>query len=471
MAARPQSPLPVHSRLSERYELVKPMASGGMASVWCARDRLLDRPVAIKLMAEQLATDSAAVRRFEREARAAARLSDHPNVVTIYDVGQTPPGFDAPAGRPFIVMERLLGGTVADALRAAPVKAQRALNWLREAAAAIDFAHARGVIHRDIKPSNFLLDAGRALHVADFGIALVATEDTLTATGQLLGTAAYLAPEVALGRPATDASDRYALAVAAFELLTGERPFRARHFAAQTRQHIETPPPSPSQRNPALPPALDRVLAQGMAKRPEERFASADELVGAIADALVDRRPPPATPPATATARMPRPAVAPPRPGPSPGTPRRARAIALGALAALLLGVGIAAALAGGGKRAAGFQAGAGFAPPQHHSAPAKPATHAAAPAAAHAASTTTSAPPQSADALEARGHQLLQAGNYNGAIPVLQQAVAGAPHGSLTYAYALYDLGRSLRLAGDPRAAIPILEQRLQIPNQTGLV
>jgi serine/threonine-protein kinase len=451
-----------------------------MASVWCARDRLLDRPVAIKLMAEQLAIDPAAVRRFKREARAAARLSDHPNVVTIYDVGQTSPGFDAPAGRPFIVMERLLGGTVADALRAAPVKAQRALEWLREAAAAIDFAHARGVIHRDIKPSNLLLDAGRVLHVADFGIALVATEDTLTATGQLLGTAAYLAPEVALGRPATDASDRYALAVAAFELLTGERPFRARHFAAQARQHIETPPPSPSQRNPALPPALDRVLAQGMAKRPEERFASADELVGAIEDTLVDRRPPlvapPVAPPATAaTARMPRPAVAPPRPGPragaGPRTPWRARAIALGALAALLLGVGIAAALAGGGKPAVGFQAGAGLGGRQVHPAPAKPATHATAPAAAHAASTTTSAPLQSADALEAQGHQLLQAGNYNGAIPVLQQAVAGAPHGSLTYAYALYDLGRSLRLAGDPRAAVLILKQRLQIPNQTGLV
>src|SRR5260370_26280168 len=270
MAARLQSPLPAHARLSERYERVKPMASGGMASVWCARDQLLDRPGAIKLMAEQLATDSDAVRRFKREARAGAGLSDHPKVVTIYDVGQTPPGFDAPAGRPFIVMERLLGGTVADALRAAPVKAQRALTWLREAAAAIDFAHARGVTHRDIKPSNFLLDAGRVLHVADFGIALVATEDTLTATGELLGTAAYLAPEVALGRPATDASARYALAGAAFELLTGDRPFRARPVAAQARQHIETPPPSPSQRNPALPPALDRVLAQAMAKRPQD---------------------------------------------------------------------------------------------------------------------------------------------------------------------------------------------------------
>src|SRR5260370_18775904 len=145
MAARPQSPLPAHARLSERYELVKHMASGGVASVWCARDQLLDRPVAIKLMAEQLASDSDAVRRFKREARAAARLSDHPNVVTIYDVGQTPPGFDAPAGRAFIVMERLLGGTVAAALRAAPLKAEPALKWLREAAAAIDFAHARGV--------------------------------------------------------------------------------------------------------------------------------------------------------------------------------------------------------------------------------------------------------------------------------------------------------------------------------------
>src|SRR5260370_37617989 len=106
MAARPQSPLPAHARLSERYELVKPMASGGMASVWCARDQLLDRPVAIKLMAEQLATDSDAVRRFKREARAAARLSGHPHLVTISHGGPTPPGFDGPAGRPFHVMER-----------------------------------------------------------------------------------------------------------------------------------------------------------------------------------------------------------------------------------------------------------------------------------------------------------------------------------------------------------------------------
>jgi serine/threonine-protein kinase len=481
MAARAQSPLPPRTQLSERYELVKPMASGGMAAVWCGRDLLLDRTVAIKLMAESLAADPAAVRRFKREARAAARLSGHPNVVTIYDVGQAAPGIESAAGRPFIVMERLLGGTVADALRAAPIKAHRALKWLREAAGAIDFAHRRGVIHRDIKPSNFLLDAGRVLHVADFGIALVATEETVTSTGQLLGTAAYLAPEVALGQPATEASDRYALAVAAFELLTGKRPFTAPHFAAQARQHIETPPPRASQRNPALPEALDHPLIRGMAKRPEERFASAEELVGAIEAALATpvRPRPAAAPPAAVadTVRLPpRPAAQEPKPVPRPLSPaeRRwpARAVILTALAILVAGVAGVALGSGGGSQSAFLALGArGSAAPKHSPpAPGKPTTHATS-SARPAANIAPTSSTQSADALEARGHQLMVSGNYQAAIPVLRQAVSSAPHGSLTYAYALYDLGRSLRLAGDPQAAIPILRERLAIPNQTGVV
>jgi len=455
------------------------MATGGMAAVWCAEDLLLDRTVAVKLMAEQLSADPAAVRRFKREARAAARLSGHPNVVTIYDVGQAEPEDEYTPGRPFIVMERLLGGSVADAMRAAPIRPERAIRWLRQAAAAIDYGHGRGIIHRDIKPSNLLLDATRMLHVADFGIALVATEDTLTASGQLLGTAGYLAPEVALGQPATEASDRYALAVAAFELLTGSRPFRATHFAAQARQHIESPPPRASARNPRLPAAVDEVLARGMAKRPEERFSSAEELVAAIDAALQERTAvtapapvvpapsapaaPPSSAPAPATA-----ATAPLRRRPRPAsTSRRARIAALAALGALMLGVGLAAAEAGGGGglHASGIGA-AAKATGSRSGHPAAPST-----SVSHTAATSAPALPGSADALEARGHALMESGDYAAAIPVLRQAVAAANHSSLTYAYALYDLGRSLRLAGDPQAAIPILEQRLQIPNQTGVV
>ena len=459
MATREQARSPLGISVPDRYQLVRPVATGGMASVWCAQDRLLGRVVAIKLMADRLAGDDTAVRRFKREARAAARLSDHPNVVTIYDVGQARPGPEAPSGRPFIVMERLRGGTVADALRAAQLQPDRALEWLRQAAAAVDYAHGRGVIHRDIKPSNFLLDDARVLHVGDFGIALVATEDTLTASGQLFGTAAYLAPEVALGEPATEASDRYALAVAAFELLTGQRPFTAAHFAAQARQHIDSPPPRASLRNPGLPEAIDPVLQRGMAKRPQDRFASAEELVYAIEAGLRGARTAPA--PATAQTRpLPRRAAG------APPAPRRLRprAAALAALAALLIGVAIAVAEAGGGGQRSPALSRAGSAPPATHS-PATAAVHRAKPAPA------APAPPPSADALEARGHQLMLSGDYQHAIPVLRQAVAAAPHGSLTYAYALYDLGRSLRLAGDPQAAIPILQQRLQIPDQTGVV
>jgi eukaryotic-like serine/threonine-protein kinase len=196
--------------LPERYAAVRHIASGGMASVWCARDRALGRNVAIKLLAERFADDEDANARFLREARAAARLSGHPNVVMIYDVGETDVD-----GRAFIVMEFLAGGTVADALRVDSVRRVHAVRWVGEAASALDFAHSRGVLHRDIKPANLLLSRARTLHVADFGIARLGAEDTITGTGEVLGTASYLAPERALGQPATPASDRYSLAVAA----------------------------------------------------------------------------------------------------------------------------------------------------------------------------------------------------------------------------------------------------------------
>src|ERR1700759_3950381 len=141
-------------------------------------------------------------------------------------------------------MEYLAGGPVADALRGDSVRRVHAVKWLQEAASALDFAHSRGVLHRDIKPANLLLDRDRTLHVADFGIARLGAEDTITGTGQVLGTAAYLAPERALGRPATEASDRYSLAVVAYELLVGERPFTASHFTTQARQHVEDDPPA-----------------------------------------------------------------------------------------------------------------------------------------------------------------------------------------------------------------------------------
>ena len=485
--------------LPERYAAVRHIASGGMASVWCARDRALGRNVAIKLLAERFADDADANARFLREARAAARLSGHPNVVMIYDVGET----DAD-GRAFIVMEFLAGGTVADAIRVDSVRRVHAVKWVHEAASALDFAHSRGVLHRDIKPANLLLDRARTLHVADFGIARLGAEDTITGTGEVLGTASYLAPERALGQDATPASDRYSLAVAAFELLVGERPFTARHFAAQARQHIEAEPPAASEANRTLPESVDAVLARGMAKRPEERWPTAQDFAQALETALAEAttkaphriaaapvaRPGRASHPTTsrqptATRRTAaRPAERPQRTGShepmAQYRPRRRRG-RIAALAALAAGVAAAAAIAGtmggGGhstQQSASVQRQASAATHKSRTpatkAPAKkPRTTQTQTVTATPAAATTS--PPTADTLEARGHQLMLDGNYGAALPVLRQAIGAARPSSLTYAYALYDYGRTLLLAGDPKDAVKVLYQRMQIPNQTEAV
>src|SRR4051794_35104662 len=260
--------------LPPRYRYEGPVAAGGMAMVYAAHDEVLDRPVAVKVLAEHLSEDDAARQRFQREARAAAALSSHPNVVTVFDVGEH-------EGRSFIVMELRRGGTIGDVMAKGKVPQLTALQWLRDAASALDAAHEAGVVHRDIKPANLLLDEQQRLAVADFGIARLAWEQQVTATGQVLGTAAYLSPEQATGEAATAASDRYALAVVAFELLTGRRPFEAEHFAAQARAHIEDPPP-PS----GLGAGVDAVLHRGLAKNPDDRWPTATAFVDALQRAV-----------------------------------------------------------------------------------------------------------------------------------------------------------------------------------------
>ena len=266
--------------LPDRYRIVRHLANGGMAAVWEAHDELLARSVAVKVLATHLSEDDRARRRFEREARAAAGLSSHPNVVTIYDVGE----YD---DRVFMVMELMRGGSVGDRLRAGgDIPRETVLDWLHEAAAALDAAHDAHIVHRDIKPANLLLDERGRLAIADFGIARIAMEDQLTQTGQVLGTASYISPEQAMGEPADAASDRYSLAVVAYELLTGSRPFQGEHFAAQARAHVEDEPEAPSARRPGLPPAVDAVLLRGLAKDPGQRWATAAQLVNRLEDAL-----------------------------------------------------------------------------------------------------------------------------------------------------------------------------------------
>ncbi|MDX6660881.1 MAG: eukaryotic-like serine/threonine-protein kinase, partial [Solirubrobacteraceae bacterium] len=266
--------------LPERFEILNHVANGGMASVWSAQDKVLGRTVAVKLLAEQFLDDASAKARFMREARAAAALSSHPHVVTIFDVGEHD-------GRPYIVMEYLAGGSVADAVSGGrPVPPDRALTWLRAAAGALDAAHEQGVVHRDVKPGNLLLDDRGRLAVVDFGIARVALSDELTVTGQVLGTASYMSPEQVRGERVTAASDVYSLGVVAHRLLTGRRPFSAVNFAGQARAHVEEDPARASASNPELGAAVDGVLGRALAKSAVARWPCAS----ACGDALVRGR-------------------------------------------------------------------------------------------------------------------------------------------------------------------------------------
>jgi eukaryotic-like serine/threonine-protein kinase len=284
--------------LPPRYRVVRHIASGGMASVWAAEDELLGRLVAVKLLSHAYDADERARKRFLREARAAARLGDCRHVVTVYDIGEHD-------DRAYMVMEYFAGGTVAQRLR----KGRRlprplALRWLRETAIALDCAHEHDVVHRDVKPANLLLDEHGRLAVGDFGIATVASEASVTQTGTVLGTAAYISPEQARGAPATAASDRYALAVVAFELLTGARPFPVDHPAAQARAHVQARVPDATEVAPDLPAGVDAVLRDGLAKDPDARPATGEELVDRLEDALGDEATAVAPPPTATTRRF-----------------------------------------------------------------------------------------------------------------------------------------------------------------------
>jgi serine/threonine-protein kinase len=432
--------------LPERYSVTHRIASGGMASVWAARDEVLGRTVAIKILAPQIAADADSRVRFEREARAAARVSDHANVVTIYDIGEH-------AGNAFIVMECFTGGTVADRLREGrPIPRELALRWLDEAGAALDTAHAHGIVHRDVKPANLLLDEHDRLAVGDFGIARMATDAALTSTGQVMGTAAYLSPEQAVGQPATAASDLYSLAVVAYELLVGERPFRGEHAAAQARQHVEAPPPQASRAG--LPLAVDPVLARGLAKDPRDRWPSAAAFAEALRRAVAEPAGAPVTAPTRRIGRRPIPAALPVH------RPRFGRwAVAVGALA--LAGLVLALALGsgdGGGKGSASTrpQTTASTSPRQ---------------------TTSTAAPATTGASLDAQGAALIRQGRYSDAIPILTRAVEAGRSTPCTnpptqaclanFAYPLFNLAHAYRLAGQPSAAFPLLLQRLQIDNQ----
>ena len=317
MAASPSLP--------PRYAVPELVAHGGMGDVYRATDEVLGRTVAIKVLAERYARQDEFHARFLREARTAASLSGEPNVVAIHDVGENEDGL------PFIVMEYVPNGTVADLLRSGPVERDRALQWLVQAAGALDAAHARGIVHRDVKPANLLVASDGTIRISDFGIARAAGHDTLTSAGTVLGSAGYMAPEQARGEPSTPATDRYALACVAFELLTGRRPFERESVTAEAAAHANDPAPSVRSIDPQLPAALDAVFARGLAKRPSDRYASCSELVADLRTALAATVTAPVPVPAPPTAATPTAATV-PRVVRHRSRPLRAGALAVGVL-------------------------------------------------------------------------------------------------------------------------------------------
>jgi serine/threonine-protein kinase len=271
--------------LAGRYEVRELIGRGGMAQVRRGFDTRLNRDVAIKVLRTELARDSVFQERFRREAHAAASLN-HPNIVAVYDTGADPVGDEGGAGSrsaslPYIVMEYVRGRTVKQALAedGAPRPAE-AVRIVAGVLAALECAHAAGVIHRDIKPGNIMVGADGSVKVMDFGIARVldTTDDALTQTNAVVGTAQYLSPEQARGEQVDARSDLYATGVVLFELLTGRPPFTGESALDVAYQHVSAQPPVPSSIDPGISPALDQVVLRALTKDRESRYQTAQEM-------------------------------------------------------------------------------------------------------------------------------------------------------------------------------------------------
>lgn len=260
--------------LNGRYELHKRIARGGMADVVLARDQLLERPVAVKILFAEFATDNAFVERFRREAQAAAGLN-HPNIVGVYDWGREGNTY-------FIVMEYVDGRSLADLLRTeGTLHPDRAADIATDVAAALGFAHRNGVVHRDIKPGNVLISSAGLVKVTDFGIARAIThnaEEALTQTGSVMGTATYFSPEQAQGKSVDPRSDLYSLGVVMYEMVCGSAPFKAENPVAVAYKHVQEQVVPLSQVNPSVPASYEAIAMRLLAKNPDARYASAEDL-------------------------------------------------------------------------------------------------------------------------------------------------------------------------------------------------
>jgi eukaryotic-like serine/threonine-protein kinase len=448
------------SILPPRYREPELVGRGGMGDIYRATDAVLGRVVAIKILAERYAEDKSIRERFTREALSAARLSGEPNTVTIYDVGEHD-------NRPYIVMEYLGGGSLDDVLQSDGVQVpERVFTWLEEAARALDVAHREGVVHRDVKPANLMLDGEGHVHVADFGIASSAGMASLTMTGTVLGTAGYLSPEQAQGDRAGPASDRYALGIVAWELLTGTRPFESESATAEAAAHINAPIPAVSAAG-DLPRELDPVFERALAKDPAERYGTAGEFVAALraafSEAADSTREFAAPPPPTAATRPLRrvdeaeyvPASAPSRVQTTRSAwPLLAALLILGAVGGAMLAYFLTRGDGGSGAPTIITRTQRVTTRGQVTTVE-KPVTVTTAPAAG------APSPQPSGESLNDAGYAKMQAGDYTGALPLLERAVQKLQNtGKLYEAYASYNLAFTRFQLGNCTGVLDLLDR-----------
>jgi serine/threonine protein kinase len=417
--------------LKGRYRLERTLGRGGMAAVWLGHDKVLDRPVAVKVLSDTIAGDPGFVARFRREAQTAAALS-HPNLVNVYDYSEE-------GERPYLVMQFVPGEDLATRLqRGEDVDCEQLARELLEA---LDHIHSAGILHRDVKPANVILEPDGTAKLIDFGIALPRDATSLTSTGLILGTERYAAPEVMEGRPATERSDLYSAGVV-LRSCEGD-----------------------------CSPALSSLIGWMTGRDPRARPASARQALARLGRSGGSGEVTQAFEPSFV-----RPPERPPLPGYVGAGSHRGRfgavAAILGVLAAVLV---VAVVVLGGGGEERGRAPAAGQAKAKK-SAASKPEERTE----ATGTTETTAVGPAPAEAdpalaaeLNEQGYALMQAGEYEAAVPVLEEAVGAFPEGSeeLDYAYALFNLGSALRQSGRAEEAIPVLERRLEIPDQTATV
>ncbi|KMY45045.1 serine/threonine protein kinase [Bacillus sp. FJAT-27916] len=273
----------IGKRISGRYKIIRMIGGGGMANVYLARDMILDRDVALKVLRMDFSNDEEFIKRFHREAQSATSLT-HPNIVSIYDVGEED-------GIYYIVMEYVDGMTLKQYIQAfSPIPVEKALDIMKQITSALALAHQNHIVHRDIKPHNVLIDHEDNVKITDFGIAMALSATSITQTNSVLGSVHYLSPEQARGGMANKKSDIYSLGIVMFELLTGRLPFSGESAVSIALKHLQSETPSPRRWNPAIPQSVENIVLKATAKDSFHRYASVEEMAEDLNTALNPER-------------------------------------------------------------------------------------------------------------------------------------------------------------------------------------